>query len=66
MIVIPGTVTDSARRNIFPSPVSNRVVAYGLCRWAFAEDVSDKGSTLGEVLSAGWQSLKSSFRSLLP
>lgn len=41
-------------------------VAYGLCRWAFAEDATDRGHTLGEVLSGGWESVKQSFRSLLP
>lgn len=41
-------------------------VAYGLCRWAYAEDTSASRSTLGDVLSGGWNSLKQGFRSLLP
>ncbi|HTR19160.1 MAG TPA: cell division protein FtsA [Candidatus Paceibacterota bacterium] len=41
-------------------------VAYGLCRWAYAEDNADKSSSLGEVLGGGWESLKRAFRSLLP
>jgi cell division protein FtsA len=41
-------------------------VAYGLCRWAYAEDTSGVSHTLGEVLNGGWRSLKSGFRSLLP
>lgn len=41
-------------------------VSYGLCRWGFGEDVSDRGSTIGEVLSDGWDAFKSSLRSLLP
>jgi len=41
-------------------------VAYGLCRWGFAEDTSIRGTSLGEVLSQGWHSFKESFRSLLP
>ncbi|OGG51582.1 hypothetical protein A2704_06680 [Candidatus Kaiserbacteria bacterium RIFCSPHIGHO2_01_FULL_54_36b] len=41
-------------------------VAYGLCRWGFAEDASGARSTFGEVLSGGWDSLKQGLRSLLP
>lgn len=41
-------------------------VAYGLCRWAFAEDATARSHTLGEVFSEGWDSVKQSFRSLLP
>lgn len=41
-------------------------VAYGLCRWAYAEDASDRGHTLADVLAAGWESVKQSVRSLLP
>ncbi|MBI5645011.1 cell division protein FtsA [Candidatus Kaiserbacteria bacterium] len=41
-------------------------VAYGLCRWAYAEDSSNRGHTLGEVISRGWNSFIQNFRSLLP
>ena len=41
-------------------------VAYGLCRWAFAEDASLRGHTLGEVISNAWDSFKESVRALLP
>lgn len=41
-------------------------VAYGLCRWAFAEDTSVRSSSVGEVFSSMWDSLKSSIRNLLP
>lgn len=41
-------------------------VAYGLCRWGYVEDASDRGHTLGEVLSGAWDTFKQSFRSLLP
>lgn len=40
--------------------------AYGLCRWAYGEDLSDRASTFGDMLSHGWESFKQSFRSLLP
>ena len=40
-------------------------VAYGLCRWAYAED-SGRSHTLGEVLGGFWDSLKQGLRSLLP
>lgn len=41
-------------------------VAYGLCRWAYAEDTSGARETLGGVLTGGWESLKQGLRSLLP
>ncbi|MBI5457388.1 cell division protein FtsA [Candidatus Kaiserbacteria bacterium] len=41
-------------------------VAYGLCRWAYAEDASGARQTFGGVLSGGWESLKQGLRSLLP
>ena len=41
-------------------------VAYGLCRWAYADDISGKTHTLGEVMSRAWDSLKRGARGLLP
>lgn len=41
-------------------------VAYGLCRWAYAEDTSLRSSSVGEILSGAWDSVKQSIRSLLP
>lgn len=41
-------------------------VAYGLCRWAYAEEISGKGHSLSEVLKGGWDSLRGAFKSLLP
>lgn len=41
-------------------------VAYGLCRWAYAEDVTDEGHSFADVLRGGWNSVKSIFKSLLP
>ncbi len=41
-------------------------VAAGLCRWAYAEDRVGRTSSLGEVFSDGWQSIKRGIRSLLP
>lgn len=41
-------------------------VAAGLCRWAYAEDRVARTSSLGEVFSDGWQSIKKGIRSLLP
>lgn len=40
-------------------------VAYGLCRWGFADD-TDGSHTLSEALSGGWDSLKQGLRNLLP
>jgi cell division protein FtsA len=41
-------------------------VAYGLCRWAYAQDSSETGHSLSEVLGNAWDSLKQTIRSLLP
>ncbi len=41
-------------------------VAAGLCRWAYAEDMGGRTSTLGEIFDGGWESIKKGIRSLLP
>jgi cell division protein FtsA len=41
-------------------------VAYGLCRWAYAEDITDPGHSFMDVFAGGWESVKNLFRSLLP
>ncbi|HEY4526670.1 MAG TPA: cell division FtsA domain-containing protein [Candidatus Paceibacterota bacterium] len=41
-------------------------VAAGLCRWAYAEERAGRTSSLGEIFSDGWQSIKRGIRSLLP
>ena len=41
-------------------------VAYGLCRWAYAEDTTDTGHSFNEVFENAWESLKQTVRSLLP
>ena len=41
-------------------------VAYGLTRWAYAEEVSGSGGTLAEVISNAAESVKQTLRSLLP
>lgn len=41
-------------------------VAYGLTRWAYAEDVASASHTLGETIANAWDSVKQSIRSLLP
>jgi cell division protein FtsA len=41
-------------------------VAYGLCRWAYAEDISDRGHSLSDVFSRTWEAVKQNFKSLLP
>lgn len=41
-------------------------VAYGLCRWGFAEDISNGNQTLGSVVRSALDSVKQAVRSLLP
>ena len=41
-------------------------VAYGLCRWGYADDNTVRGHSFAEVLSRAWESLKESVKTLLP
>ena len=41
-------------------------VAYGLCRWAYAEDVAGSSYALGDFFVNIWDSIKQAARSLLP
>jgi len=41
-------------------------VAYGLCRWAYAEDFTGSGFSLGDIVANAWDSVKQTIRSLLP
>lgn len=41
-------------------------VAYGLCKWAYGEDMVEKSSSLGEAFGGFWDSIKRGFRNLLP
>jgi cell division protein FtsA len=41
-------------------------VAYGLCQWAYREDSAERRTTLSEVLRNASDSVKKTFRSLLP
>lgn len=41
-------------------------VAYGLCRWAYADDTTERGHTVSELIENAWESFKQSVRSLLP
>ncbi len=41
-------------------------VAYGLCRWGYAETIAEGEKSISDVLRGGWHSVKSAMRSLLP
>lgn len=41
-------------------------VAYGLCRWAYAEDLVLPTHSIFEIVSRSWESIKNTIRSLLP
>ncbi len=41
-------------------------VAYGLCRWAYAEENAGPVETFGEIVGRAIDAMKSSFRTLLP
>lgn len=41
-------------------------VAFGLCKWAYADDMTEKSSSLGEAFGGLWDSIKRGMRSLLP
>ncbi len=41
-------------------------VAYGLCRWGFADDMSGPTHSMLDVVGSAWDALKQTLRSLLP
>jgi len=41
-------------------------VAYGLCRWAYMEDISDSKHSLGDIVRRAGESVRRAIRSLLP
>lgn len=41
-------------------------VAFGLCRWAYAEDSVVRSSSILEVLRTAWESVRQTMRALLP
>lgn len=41
-------------------------VAYGLCRWAYAEEIGEGAHTLFEIASSAWDAVRQSVRSFLP
>ena len=41
-------------------------VAYGLCRWAYAEDMTGGDHSIGDVVKGSMQALKRGLRNLLP
>ncbi|MBI5004460.1 hypothetical protein HZC00_05205 [Candidatus Kaiserbacteria bacterium] len=41
-------------------------VAYGLCRWAYAQDSVDRSSSIKEILRSAGESVRQTFKSLLP
>lgn len=41
-------------------------VAYGLCRWAYADDTSQNRHSLGEIMDSASEAIKQAVRSLLP
>ncbi|MDR3571578.1 MAG: cell division protein FtsA [Candidatus Pacebacteria bacterium] len=41
-------------------------VAFGLCKWAYADDMIEKSSSLGEAFSGFWDSIKRGIKNLLP
>ncbi|MBI2030136.1 hypothetical protein HYT05_00775, partial [Candidatus Kaiserbacteria bacterium] len=41
-------------------------VAYGLCRWAYAEDSVERSSSIKEILRSAGESIRQTIRTLLP
>lgn len=63
---LPSSIAQIGHMSRTSSIDATWAVAYGLCRWAFAEDTTVRSSSLGEVFSGAWESVKQSIRSLLP
>jgi cell division protein FtsA len=41
-------------------------VAYGLCRWAYMQETSGEGSSIGEIIRSASDAIKQAVRALLP
>lgn len=66
VLKLPSQVGQSGNMARTASADATWAVAYGLCRWAYGEDMGARTHSLGEFMSHGWESFKSSFRALLP
>ncbi len=63
---IPATVASigSISRSTFVDPAW--AVAFGLCRWAYAEQLSNPSKSLADLTQDWWQSVVRIFKSFLP
>jgi cell division protein FtsA len=66
ILKLPSQIAQIGLSARMASVDSTWAVAYGLCRWAYAEDADVRGETPLAVLKSGWDSLKQTIRSLLP
>lgn len=66
VLKLPSQIAQAGNMARTASADATWSVAYGLCRWAYGEDMSDRSHSLGDMFSHGWESFKQSFRSLLP
>lgn len=66
VLQLPSQTSQIGLLNRASSVDATWAVAAGLCRWAYTEDRIARTSSIGEVLSDGWQTVKRGIRSLLP
>lgn len=66
VLQLPSQVTQIGHLPRSSSVDATWAVAYGLCRWAYAEDAAGSGYSLGEVVRHAADSIKQAVRALLP
>ena len=66
MLKLPSQIAQVGHLSRASSVDATWAVAYGLCRWAYAEDEAGGSHTLGEIVRNAADSVKQAVRSLLP
>ena len=66
ILKLPSQIAQIGHLSRASSVDATWAVAYGLCRWAYAEDEAGGSHTLGEIVRNAADSVKQAVRSLLP
>ena len=66
LLKLPASVSQIGSLPRSASIDATWAVAFGLCRWGYAEDSAEGDKSIVDVLKGGWHSLKNMARALLP
>ena len=66
ILKVPAEVGQIGKMSRSSTVDATWAVAYGLCKWAYGEDMTGSSSSIGEAFGGFWDSIKRGFRSLLP